>query len=109
MLKVPAPNNDGIFSENNNENIVFAGTSCITSLSSKNKDKPAKGMVFQIGFATTKGRLIRSIMFSNPKPYRFERDSNYFTMYLFGIALVFVAIYYYIMFTEYSSQDSDFM
>ncbi len=110
MLKVPIPRNDNVFSENNKEHIIYAGTYCITSISSGSKDDPAKAMVYQIGFGTTKGRLVRSIMFNNPKPYRFEKDSNYFTLYLFSIAMIFVAIYYYITFTDdYDLSEDSFL
>jgi magnesium-transporting ATPase (P-type) len=88
MLKTPVPRNEALFSDQNKEYIIYAGTYAITSVSSTNKDQPAKAMVFQIGFGTTKGRLIRSIMFNDPAMYRFERDSNYFTLYLFMIAVL---------------------
>jgi cation-transporting ATPase 13A2 len=108
MLKTPVPRNEALFSDQNKEYIIYAGTYAITSVSSTNKDQPAKAMVFQIGFGTTKGRLIRSIMFNDPAMYRFERDSNYFTLYLFIIAMFFVAAYYYICFVVYPDGDREF-
>ena len=108
MLKTPVPRNEALFSDQNKEYIIYAGTYAITSVSSTNKDQPAKAMVFQIGFGTTKGRLIRSIMFNDPAMYRFERDSNYFTLYLFMIASCFVIAYYYICFTIYPKDERDY-
>ena len=105
MLKLQLPNNDDLFKETNKENLIYAGTYCLTSVGSKDKNKPCLAMVYQIGFGTTKGRLIRSIMFNNPASYRFERDSNYFTLYIFCVALTFVMIYYYIAFTHFSKSE----
>jgi len=108
VLKTKLPKNDELFSEDNKENILFAGTYCLTSTSSRIKEAPAKALVFQIGFGTKKGRLIRSIMFNDPGEYKFERDSNFFTFYLFLGSLVFVAIYYYIAFTQHADEMDDF-
>lgn len=101
MLKNALPRNEEMFNEDNKEHLLFAGTFCITSVGAKHKQLPAKAMVYQIGFATTKGRLIRSIMFNDPGSYKFERDANIFTVVLFSAAMVFVAVYYYISFTQY--------
>lgn len=105
MLKNQIPRNDDLFNDSNKENIIYAGTYCITSVNSKDKSQPARALVYQIGFGTTKGRLIRSIMFNDPGVYRFERDSNYFTLYLFLISMLFVAVYLYICLKYYSDQD----
>lgn len=107
MLKVPVSKNDDIFNDDNKENILFAGTYCLTSVGSTDKSKPAQAMVYQIGFGTMKGRLIRSIMYSNPTQYKFEKDSNFFTLYLLCIALTFVGIYYYIVFTKFTKTGGD--
>lgn len=105
MLKVNPTKNDVIFSEDNKEHIVFAGTFCLTSVSNKSKEEPAKAIVYQTGFSTTKGRLIRSIMFNNPSLYRFEKDSNFFTLYLFIIAVCFMIAYYIIIFTKFPANE----
>jgi cation-transporting ATPase 13A3/4/5 len=107
MLKNALPRNDELFNEDNKEHIIFAGTYCITSVSSKNKQQPARAMVYQIGFATTKGRLIRSIMFNDPGSYRFERDANIFTVSLFSVAMLFVAIYFYLSFSQQSGDSEE--
>lgn len=109
MLKVPVPKNDDLFNDNNKEHILYAGTFCLTSVASTDKTKPAKAMVYQIGFGTMKGRLIRSIMYSNPTQYKFEKDSNFFTAYLLCIALTFVGIYYYIVFTRFKNTGGSVM
>ena len=107
MLKTSLVSNDEIFSEKDKEHVLFAGTYCLTSVSSATTDNPAVAMVYQIGFGTTKGRLIRSIMFNDPALYRFERDSNFFILCLFGVGVVFMAVYYYITFREYGEEDAN--
>jgi P-type E1-E2 ATPase len=59
-------------------------------------------MVYQTGFNTTKGLLIRAIMFNNPGKYQFERDGNAFLLYLIGISICFIIAYYII---AYSGDD----
>jgi cation-transporting ATPase 13A3/4/5 len=105
LLKNALPRNDELFNEDNKEHIIFAGTHCITSAGAKHKHLPARAMVYQIGFATTKGRLIRSIMFNDPGSYKFERDANLFTVALFSAAMAFVAVYYYISFTQSAGDE----
>lgn len=45
-------------------------------------------------------------MFNNPGQYRFEKDGNMFLLYLIGISLCFIALYYILMFTS-SSVEPD--
>lgn len=57
-------------------------------------------MVYQTGFNTTKGLLIRAIMFNNPGKYQFEIDGNRFLLYLIGMSFCFIIAYYIIAFTD---------
>ena len=94
MHKTQLPANSTEFSEKEKAHMIYAGTTPITSESFKKADMPATGVVYQTGFNTTKGLLIRSIMFNNPGLYRFERDGNWFFLILICISLCFIAIYY---------------
>ncbi|KAI0051214.1 P-type ATPase [Auriscalpium vulgare] len=49
-------------------------------------DRPALGMVARTGFNTTKGALVRSMLFPKPMGFKFYRDSIRFIMVLAGIA-----------------------
>ncbi|KAI0063606.1 P-type ATPase [Artomyces pyxidatus] len=49
-------------------------------------DRPALGMVARTGFSTTKGALVRSMLFPKPMGFKFYRDSIRFIMVLAGIA-----------------------
>lgn len=42
--------------------------------------------VLCLGFSTSKGELVRSIMFPKPVDFKFQRHSYYFVMVLAGIA-----------------------
>ena len=99
MLKALLPCNDEMFDEENKENLICAGTFCLTSLGAK-KGTRAKGMVYQVGFCTVKGQLIRAIMFNETALYQFEKDSGYFTLYLVLMSLVMMAFYYYETFSR---------
>ncbi|KAI9509489.1 P-type ATPase [Russula earlei] len=49
-------------------------------------DRPALGLVARTGFTTTKGALVRSMLFPKPIGFKFYRDSIRFIMVLSGIA-----------------------
>ncbi|TFY78130.1 hypothetical protein EWM64_g5879 [Hericium alpestre] len=49
-------------------------------------ERPALGMVVRTGFNTTKGALVRSMLFPKPMGFKFYRDSIRFIMVLAGIA-----------------------
>ncbi|KAI9461293.1 P-type ATPase [Lactarius psammicola] len=49
-------------------------------------DRPALGLVARTGFTTTKGALVRSMLFPKPMGFKFYRDSIRFIMVLSGIA-----------------------
>jgi hypothetical protein len=47
-------------------------------------------------------------MFNDPALYRFERDSSLFILYLFLVAVVFMAVYYYISFRTDDEDSTNF-
>ncbi|KAI0318235.1 hypothetical protein OF83DRAFT_1057181, partial [Amylostereum chailletii] len=49
-------------------------------------ERPALGLVVRAGFNTTKGALVRSMLFPKPMGFKFYRDSIRFIMVLSGIA-----------------------
>ncbi|KAA1476776.1 P-type ATPase [Dentipellis sp. KUC8613] len=49
-------------------------------------ERPALGMVVRTGFSTTKGALVRSMLFPKPMGFKFYRDSIRFILVLAGIA-----------------------
>jgi cation-transporting ATPase 13A2 len=49
---------------------------------------PATALVVRIGFNTTKGALVRSMLFPKPMGFKFYRDSIRFILVLTGIALL---------------------
>jgi magnesium-transporting ATPase (P-type) len=100
MHKVQLPNNLNLFTEDEKSHLLFSGTRCLTSEKFNEISKPALAVVHQTGFSTSRGLLIRAIMFNdNGKKYRFERDGNLFLLYLILISFLFIAIYYIIAFS----------
>lgn len=79
--------------------MLYSGTLCLTSERLDEPSKPALAVVYQTGFSTSRGLLIRAIMFSDHEKYRFEKDGNLFLLYLILISFVFIAIYYIVAFT----------
>lgn len=51
-------------------------------------DSPAMGYVVRTGFNTTKGALVRSMLFPKPMGFKFYRDSMRFIAVLAGIAVM---------------------
>lgn len=74
--------------------MIFSGTHCLVSDSLDSTGGKALGLVLQTGFNTSKGLLIRSIMFGKSELYRFERDGNIFLLVLICLSLVFIVVYY---------------
>ena len=101
MHKTQLPATSTAFSYNEKGHILYAGTIPITSDSLKNGETPATAVVYQTGFNTTKGLLIRSIMFNNPGLYRFEKDGNWFVLILILISFCFIATYYGMIYGMY--------
>lgn len=100
MIKTQLPDSEADFSESDKGHLLFSGTTVITSELIEDPSKPAIAMVYQTGFNTTKGLLIRAIMFNNPGTYRFERDGNFFILYLICISICFIIAYYIIAYSE---------
>ena len=99
MHKTNVQNNDQKFSAEEKSNMVYGGTSCITSESIEDSDKLARAMVYQTGFNTSKGNLIRAMKFNVPSEYKFEKDANWFLLALICTSLCFIILYYILMYT----------
>ncbi|KAK2463191.1 hypothetical protein APHAL10511_004846 [Amanita phalloides] len=70
---------------------LYAGTRVVRvrgGFSSDGMGRPAFGLVARTGFNTTKGALIRSMLFPRPMGFKFYRDSIRFIGLLAGIALL---------------------
>lgn len=65
---------------------LYAGTRFIRIRGSNADDSPAMAMVVRTGFNTTKGALVRSMLFPKPMGFKFYRDSIRFIVVLAGIA-----------------------
>ncbi|KAL6307860.1 P-type ATPase [Sparassis latifolia] len=69
---------------------LYAGTRVVRVRSNMAPDGspriPALGLVARTGFNTTKGALVRSMLFPKPVGFKFYRDSIRFILFLTGIA-----------------------
>ena len=80
------------------KHFLFAGTRIIRIRGSSSADKAeagAKAMVVRTGFNTTKGALVRSMLFPKPMGFKFYRDSFRFIGFLAliaGIGFTFAAV-----------------
>ncbi|CAL1530484.1 unnamed protein product [Lymnaea stagnalis] len=94
VTKIPLPNTTGMKEENDPEvnmknhsrHILFCGTHIIQTRFYGNQR--VKAVVLRTGFSTSKGELVRSIMFPKPVDFKFQRHSYYFVLVLAGIALL---------------------
>jgi len=77
------------------KHVLFCGTKIIRARRphDDNEDEAAAlAMVVRVGFNTTKGALVRSMLFPKPSGFKFYRDSFRYISVMAGIALVgFVA------------------
>ncbi|CAH8649573.1 unnamed protein product [Schistosoma bovis] len=76
--------------------ILFSGTSVIQTRGDINKRVLA--VVIRTGFMTTKGELVRSIMFPKPMKFKFTQDVYQFLGALCGVALVSLCVTIYLMY-----------
>ncbi|KAI0028394.1 P-type ATPase [Vararia minispora EC-137] len=72
------------------KSFLYAGTKVVRIRKAvglgSDPDRPALGIVVRTGFNTTKGALVRSMLFPKPMGFKFYRDSIRFIMVLAGIA-----------------------
>ncbi|KAI0373603.1 Ca-transporting ATPase, partial [Pilatotrama ljubarskyi] len=72
------------------KSFLYAGTRVVRIRGASNMDgrpeAPAVGLVVRTGFYTTKGALVRSMLFPKPTGFKFYRDSMRFIGVLAGVA-----------------------
>ena len=71
--------------KNQKKSILFAGTTVIQTRYYANE--PVKAVVVRTGFRTSKGELVRAILFPKPIEFRFNTD-----LYKYILALALIAI-----------------
>ncbi|CAH1140797.1 unnamed protein product [Phyllotreta striolata] len=87
IMKTPMPEDSLMINlKDNMSHTVFCGTK-ILQAKNKNDDK-VLAVVIRTGYLTTKGELIRSILYPPPADFKFETDSYKFIGILFIIAII---------------------
>ncbi|RKF63313.1 putative cation-transporting ATPase [Erysiphe neolycopersici] len=73
------------------KHFLFGGTKIIRAkrpLEDSNGDAVGLSMVVRTGFSTTKGALVRSMLFPKPSGFKFYRDSFRYILVMAGIAMI---------------------
>ncbi|BFZ22994.1 hypothetical protein BsWGS_26032 [Bradybaena similaris] len=92
VTKTPLPNPTGLKEKhdpelsmkNHSRHILFCGTHVIQTRFYGNQK--VRAVVLRTGFSTSKGELVRSILFPKPVNFKFERHSYYFIVVLACLA-----------------------
>ncbi|KAF8782580.1 putative cation-transporting ATPase 13A3 like protein [Argiope bruennichi] len=106
ITKVPVPNDANTrFNPNTNKrNVLFCGTQVMNSRSIDGT--PVKAVVYRTGFSTSKGELVRAILF--PKPINFKLYSELFKcMVLFFVIGIPPLIYTTIIWIQLKAYTVD--
>lgn len=90
IVKAALPYNNLLFSpsDENKASILYSGTRCIETRYYMKGKIPVLGLVYQTGFNTQKGQLVRSILFPKSTNFNFYNDALKF---ICSIALISVA------------------
>ncbi|KAK4476206.1 hypothetical protein MN116_001418 [Schistosoma mekongi] len=100
ITKIPLPNgqykNASFDFRSCARHVLFSGTSVIQTRGDINKRVLA--VVIRTGFMTTKGELVRSIMFPKPMKFKFTQDAFQFLGALCVVALVGLCVSVYLMY-----------
>jgi P-type E1-E2 ATPase len=88
VFKTPLPHPDDTLEiydvEIHKRHTLFSGTQVVQTRSYDNTSVLA--VVIRTGFSTSKGDLVRSILFPKPMGFKFYRDSMRFIIFLFALA-----------------------
>jgi cation-transporting P-type ATPase 13A2 len=84
-LPVPENPNELYDAEAHKRSTLFNGTRVVQT---RNYDKnKVLALVVRTGFSTSKGDLVKSILFPKPMDFKFYQDSLKFIMFLFAVAI----------------------
>ena len=90
VKKNALPYDDQNFSprDENKTSILYSGTMCLESRYYKKDQVPILGLVYETGFNTLKGQLVRSILYPKPTSFNFYRDSLKFLLAMAFVTLL---------------------
>jgi cation-transporting ATPase 13A3/4/5 len=88
VIKNSLPKNSNMFEINNDSKyILYSGTKIIQTRKLGFKEK-VLGLVIRTGFVTSKGNLVRAILYPVPYKYKFNRDALITVFVMFIIAII---------------------
>lgn len=90
IVKTALPYNNFEFNPNdeNKSSILYSGTKCIESRYYMKGKIPVLGLIYQTGFNTMKGQLVRSILFPKTTNFNFYKDALKFICSIAIISIV---------------------
>ena len=95
--KIQLPDNSDSFDKNkNNKNIIFCGSKIISA--STHTGAKVKAIVYRTGFNSSKGSMVRDILFPKQQVFRHEKEANRLIFYLAGVVALMIVLYYYYAF-----------
>jgi cation-transporting ATPase 13A2 len=104
VTKTALPSNDKLYNVKEHGNhTLFCGTKIIQTR--YYGDEHVLAVVIRTGYLTSKGQLVRSIIYPPPADFKFDQDSYKFIMILTGISL---CGFIYTIFSKYSRQIAPF-
>jgi len=88
VTKTPLPTTNGVcYSiQDHSRHTLFCGTEVVQTRFYGNQKVLA--VVVRTGFSTSKGELVRSILYPKPVDHKFNKDAGAFLLFLAGIAMI---------------------
>lgn len=108
IVKTALPYNNLNFNaiDENKSSILYSGTKCIESRYYMKGKIPVLGLVYQTGFNTMKGQLVRSILFPKSTNFNFYKDALKFICSI-AIISIFGLTYTIVMFIRENAETKD--
>lgn len=108
IVKTSLPYNNLDFNPNdeNKSSVLYSGTKCIESRYYMKGKIPVLGLVYQTGFNTMKGQLVRSILFPKSTNFNFYKDALKFICSIAMISVVGL-VYTIVMFVKEGAETKD--
>lgn len=108
IVKTSLPYNNLIFNPNdeNKSSLLYSGTKCIESRYYMKGKIPVLGLVYQTGFNTMKGQLVRSILFPKSTNFNFYNDALKFICCIAMISIIGL-VYTVVMFVRNGAETKE--
>lgn len=113
IMKTPIPNTDALYDDKeHSRHTLYCGTEILQTRFYG--DKHVLAMVIRTGFFTVKGSVIRSLLYSAPADYKFEKHSYKFLQvlaliagigFIYTIVIKVIIFFFIFFFNDYAKHD----